>query len=1348
MGQSTRAEKASLRTPSDPGDQVEGSEPRVQPTAPGKAGTRRCRLRDREFWLLDAAEMTQLLDDYGPFSIDACAGADTAQAKKFYTSYRTFREADVSGKTVWLNAPFRRAGLFLRHYLDCKSKAPESTCGVFLLPKWDRQPWWGLTQGMKVVKEFPIGTTGILRSPPMRPGEQWMEMPPLKWPLVLLRDEPKVAHIEKTAELAGLEPLSNELIRLPAKCCGEMLSVLIDSGASEDYIDPGVVKRLNLPMLSLGDRQVQLGNGTLQDCSCVVPGLKYRLDKFKDRRPFTVTKLARDDIVLGKPWLTHYNPDIDWVQNVVILTKNGVEYRLQPSIEGGLAGSENEAAFGLLSGLQVKKAIRKGATAFLAILREIMEGEDGQELEEVKFEYDDPKWAERMREILHKHKQIFQGMPKGLPPKRSVDHKIELEAGSKPPFGPIYHMSPLELEEAKRQLTDLLERGLIQPSKSPYGAPILFVRKANGKLRMCVDYRALNKLTVKNRYPLPRIDELLDRLNGATVFTKLDLQSGYWQIRIAEEDIPKTAFRTRYGHFEWRVMPFGLTNAPATFQALMNDVLRPFLDNFVIVYLDDILIFSKTPDDHLVHVNKVLSALQKARLYAGLGKCAFAMKEVTFLGHIVNAEGIKVDPKKVEAVHEWPTPRNVTEVRSFLGMTGFYRRFIHHYAHKALPLTNLTASGVKWQWRADVEDKAFNELKDTLTSAPVLVTPDPSLPYEVYTDASKFALGAVLMQNHGKGLQPVAYLSRKLNPAERNYPTGDREMLGIYYALQTWRCYLEGASFKVNSDHLNHTWFNKKKDLSRRQAKWMLWIESYYSGTEINYKQGKDNLSDPLSRRPDLASLISGVADDTFLTLVRKSYEADPLYHKPPSVLVNQDGLWYMPGDRLAIPRNATVKQLILQELHDCPSAGHLGVNKTIQRVANRFWWPHMARTIRHYVTSCPSCQCNKPRNDLPAGLLQPLPVPDRKFEQITMDLITDLPPTARGYDAVVTFVDRLSKLVHFAPTTKTVTAPQLAHIFMNTWHKHHGMPKIIISDRDPRFLGNFWKAYFDGLDTNLKFSTAFHPQTDGQSERANRTLEEVLRHYVSPRQDNWDEYLALAEFAVNDSVNPSTGYTPFYLAYGQEMQHPVDVAAHISVPAAEQQVANIEEAIRHAKLKLQESHARQAHYANQHRTEVTYTEGDKVYLSTTNLNLPSSMSRKLTARYVGPFLVEKVINPVTYRLKLPATMRVHPVFHVSLLKPYKTCQEFTNRQEPVPVQPAVAEDNQWYVEALLDKTIRKHHGRRMAHYLVRWKGFGPEDDQWIPHTAIEQSLIDEYEASHHGGRDTGRRSHRRRRGL
>jgi transposase InsO family protein/translation initiation factor IF-1 len=824
----------------------------------------------------------------------------------------------------------------------------------------------------------------------------------------------------------------------------------------------------------------------------------------------------------------------------------------------------------------------------------------------------------------------------------------------------------------------------------------------------------------------------MDQLHGATTFSKLDLQSGYWQIRIAEQDVPKTAFRTRYGHFEWKVMPFGLTNAPATFQHLMNKILQLYLDKFVVVYLDDILIFSKTPEEHLEHVAKVLEVLRDNQLYVGLDKCAFGLSEIDFLGHVVSADGIKPDPKKVAAVTEWPTPTSVREVRGFLGLTGYYRRFIKHYAQKAYPLTELTKENVKWCWRDEVEGQAFEGLKRALVTAPVLVIPDPSLPYEVYTDASKFALGAVLLQDHGKGLQPVAYLSRKLSPTEQNYPTGDREMLAIYYALQQWRCYLEGVVFKVNSDHLNHTWFNKKQDLSRRQAKWSQWIESYYSGTEIAYKEGANNLSDPLSRRPDLASieLATTSVPDSLKEEIQAGYEKDPYYDDVMPGLWMHDGLWYF-QDRVAIPAVSALRKRIIAECHDCPSAGHLGHTKTLQRVARRFWWPHMSRSIYSYVVACPSCQRNKPVMQRPLGLLQPLPVPTSKWEQITMDLITDLPVTKKGHDAVVTFVDRLTKMVHFAPTTKTAGAEAIANVFLSTWYKYHGLPRVIVSDRDRRFLSHFWQALFKALGTELRFSTAFHPQTDGQSERANRTLEEVLRHFVSPRQDDWDDYLDLAEFAINDSVSPSTGYAPFYLAYGQNVSSPIDLA-DVIVPAAQARAQEMTDAIEHAKAKLRESHERQARAANKERQHHLFQVGDKVKLSTVNLNLPSTMSKKLAARFIGPFSVEEVINPVVYKLKLPATLKVHPVFHISLLRPWKEDDEFPDHKgdaAPVLVYP---DDNQWLVDKLLDKR-RERVGRRwVTTYLVRWLNCGPEDDSWEPAENIERSLREEYEASHH----------------
>jgi hypothetical protein len=385
-------------------------------------------------------------------------------------------------------------------------------------------------------------------------------------------------------------------------------------------------------------------------------------------------QLAGYDIILVKPWLTQYNPSINWVDNTIKLQRGSNTFILAPPKKELDEGDDHVA---IINATQLKRLLQDGNQAYLAALTECSAASDASAKPAAQGEQGEPatqrtipELQPRMKKLLDRFGKIFGPLPKCLPPEREVDHEIELEPGAKVPFSPIYHMSPRELEEVKTQLTHLLEMGFIQPSKSPFGAPIIFVPKKNGKLRLCVDYRALNKITIKNRYPLPRIDELMDRLQGASVFSKLDLQSGYWQIRIKEEDIPKTAFRTRYGHYEWRVLPFGLTNAPATFQALMNRVLHPFLDQFVVVYLDDILVFSRAPEEHLNHLEQVLTALEKHELYVGMDKCGFGLAEVDFLGHVVSGAGIRPDPAKVQAVQEWPVPSSVKNGRTCLGPTG------------------------------------------------------------------------------------------------------------------------------------------------------------------------------------------------------------------------------------------------------------------------------------------------------------------------------------------------------------------------------------------------------------------------------------------------------------------------------------------------------------------------------------------------------------------------------------------------------------------------------------------------------------------------------------------------------
>ena len=410
-------------------------------------------------------------------------------------------------------------------------------------------------------------------------------------------------------------------------------------------------------------------------------------------------------------------------------------------------------------------------------------------------------------------------------------------------------MSFSENDEVKKQLTDLLSKGFIRPSGSPFGAPILFVRKKDGSLRLCVDYRMLNKLTIKNRYPLPRIPELMDRLKGASVFSKIDLRSGYHQIRVKDEHVERTAFNTRYGQFEFLVMPFGLTNAPATFMTLMNQIFHDYLDDFVVVFLDDVLIYSKSMSDHVLHVEKVLSLLREHKLFAKISKCEFGVKQVEYLGHIVSEEGMAVDPKKIAVIRDWPSPTNVHEVRQFVGLASYYRSFIRGFSSIASPLTRLLRQDVVFTWDLDAQS-AFDNLKQKLMNAPVLAIPDPHGDYVGWTDASDYAIGGVLMQQQEGKLKPISFVSHKLTDVEMNWATHEKELYSVIFCLQQWRPYITDRKIQIFTDHNSLKYFQSQPKLSRKQARWLDTIGEYGSNLIIDYRPGKTNPADPLSRPP------------------------------------------------------------------------------------------------------------------------------------------------------------------------------------------------------------------------------------------------------------------------------------------------------------------------------------------------------------------------------------------------------------------------------------------------------------------------------------------------------------------
>jgi hypothetical protein len=877
----------------------------------------------------------------------------------------------------------------------------------------------------------------------------------------------------------------------------------------------------------------------------------------------------------------------------------------------------------------------------------------------------------------------------------------------------------------------------------------LFVKKKDGSIRMCIDYRMLNKITIKNKYPLPRVDELIDRLQGAKYYSKIDLRSGYHQVLIAEEDIEKTAFRTRYGHYEFLVLPFGLTNAPATFMRLINDVMHPYLDQFVIAFIDDILIYSKTKEEHEQHVKQVLEQLRKHKLYAKGSKSAFFKHEVSFLGYVIGQDGIRMEKEKVEAVRDWPVPKNVQEVMEFEGFAGFYRQFIKDFSQIMAPLTDLKKKDAPFVWGSK-QQQAFDEIKKRMCEEPLLIIPNPALPYVVETDASGYAYGASLQQDQGKGLQPIAYLSRKMIPAEKNYATHEQELLAIVRALQEWRHYLHGAHFTVYSDHGPLKYMQTQPHLTSRQARWQE-ILSEFDFT-IEYKPGKKNVvADALSRRADhkdtvtwSAAAVSTVNVVSLRSEIVKAYANDPVCRKileRPNAhkeFTVENELIYKQR-RMYVPNDINIKKRILYEHHDAPTAGHVGVTKTIKSVSRLFYWPKMHQEVKHYVLSCLPCQSNKPSNQSPVGLLQPLPVPETRWDTVSMDFITQLPVTKQGNDAIMVVVDKLSKQAHFMPTKTSVSAPEVATLFFREVVRHHGVPRNVISDRDPRFTSLFWQALWQQLGTKLSMSTANHPQSDGQTEITNKTLENMLRAYADYRQDNWDECLTSAEIAYNNSVQASTGYTPYYLNCGQHPNLPIMNAVREETksnnPTVNELLTRMNESIVTAKANLQAAQQRQSHYANQHRREVIFKVGDQVMLSTVNFRAVNpNRTVKLMPRFIGPLRVKKVISDVAYEVELPPNLKVHPVFHVSKLKPFQADTMYNRNQSMTRPPPDIIDGEEEYeVERILDKRIRRQgRGSRME-YLVKWKGYPEYESTWEreSHLKNSQDIVNEYNLQH-----------------
>ncbi|XP_061373527.1 uncharacterized protein LOC133315866 [Gastrolobium bilobum] len=558
---------------------------------------------------------------------------------------------------------------------------------------------------------------------------------------------------------------------------GRLVPILIDSGSLHNFVQKDLAISLGLPMVKIPKMRVFLGNGDFLVCDRKCPAVVLNIQGHEFVVDLWIIDLTGLGIILGIIWLSSLGRVIHDYSDLS-MEFNWNSQRILLKGQGG-KGEDSIAECFVLSTLVPATNTVVGANPTNAIA----------ELLAVKDTVPSAVW-----DILIHYQEVFT-IPQGLPPSREYDHAIHLTEGSTPVNVRPYRYAHHQKSEIEKQVADLLVSGFIKVSKSPYSSPVLLVKKHDNSWRMCIDYRALNKITVRDHFPIPTIDELLDELKGASVFSKLDLRSGYHQIRLQPQDTSKTAFRTHDGHYEFLVMPFGLTNAPSTFQSAMNQMFRPYLRRFIIVFFDDILIYSVSFEEHLLHLQIALECLQQNQFKVKLNKCGFALLEIDYLGHLVSGDGVKADPKKISAMMDWPKPKNVKQLRGFIGLTGYYRRFICHYATLAAPLTELLKSeSFKWTEEAD---KAFQLLKETMTSTPVLILPDFSLPFMVETDASSIGIGAVLLQNN----RPISFFSKKLGPRMQLASTYVRELFAVTEAVKKWRHYLLGSKFVIKTDH-------------------------------------------------------------------------------------------------------------------------------------------------------------------------------------------------------------------------------------------------------------------------------------------------------------------------------------------------------------------------------------------------------------------------------------------------------------------------------------------------------------------------------------------------------------------
>ena len=1186
--------------------------------------------------------------------------------------------------------------------------------------------------------------------------------------------------------------VTTQLFLFLGKINGKVVRILIDSGASCNFVNSELVNQLKLNR-SRSNTTVRIADDRRTPCLGVSKQISIEFAQFIVDIDATIIKLQREfDVIIGNEFLRRFHATMLYPSGVIKLKAQGKSFTLtckntkdlenQIAITNKDKVSENEVP------LQVIPSNSKTESSNLTVTPSNLKvtSSNSQVTNAVTLLH-----ITHLEDITKEYEDVFQPLV-SLPPKRSIEHHIVLRDDAKLVNKPAYRLTIPEQQELKKQIDKLLSGGFIEPAITPFSSPCFFVKKQNNSLRLVIDYRVVNSFTVKNSAGIPLIEDLLNTLQGARIFSKLDLSSGYYQVWLAEESRHLSAFRCRFGSFQFRVLPMGLINAVETFQRCMETLLRPFLNDFLIVYLDDILVFSRDDKSHASHLAQILNVLRENKFYLNKEKCTFGQSQLGFLGYVVTPHGIKPDPSKLVSIKQLVPPRNVKEIQSFLGLTGFYRKFISNYSDIAIPLTNLLKDDVTWKW-TQLEQKSFELLRDSLTKDNILVLPNFAQQFIVFTDASDMSLGGVLTQLYDNFYKPVAFTSKKFSAAEINYSTYEKELLSVIHALKHWRQYLMVSHFLIYTDNFSLTFIGSQKNLNQRLRRWLNLL-SDYQFTLIHIKGEKNVVADGLSRLSftEIRKIESGELADPqkhididqndvsnnlvsinnmILSYVQVTSNNSPnpllefrvtskKYNDTPKIpqvtlsnltsvkcigdelkdgIINayrREGSYHALKDdakhryklindliydngKCYIPNDENLKKLILVQNHDAPHRGHPGIQTTIQSISKVFTWFNLYKDVKEYVQSCPTCQFSKQDTTGTKGLLRSICTVPARWHTIQIDYIGPL-PLSENHNMVLTVVDKFSKLVILIPTHVNVNAVETAMLLIKHVISVFGLFTEIISDRDVRFTSNVWGELMKNLQVKLKFTTAYHPRSNGGAEAVNKQIGSTLSRYTNEFGSNWSSYLPVIQLAINSRVHASTRLSPYFVQFGRNPNLPVMSIETQQNETATRIMKNIQKAIVVADGNIKKAQIRQAHYYNKGKKEVTFKLGDLVLLSTRNIIFRNDVTaRKFQKKYIGPFTIVGR-NDDNYILNIPNNLKIFPKFHISLLKKYYV-SHFHELPEPE-VDTVENEDQVYEVE----KILAKRNGR----YLVKWRGFGSLENTWEPKANLKgaQKALEEFE--------------------